>query len=487
MNELKTQLLRWIDADKDRLVDFYRGFVRAKSPNPPGDTRAALDHVAAFMRANDLPYRTVAPQEHMPNIVATLQGAHAGPHLVLNGHADVFPVGREDLWERDPWSGDLEDGRIFGRGSSDMKGGSTAAIFAFAYLHRMRAQLRGKLTLMIVSDEETGGRWGSQYLLEHLGAEALGDCVLSGEPGGVGTVRYGEKGILQFTVSVKTRGAHGPYPHLSPNAIRVASSIMDQLERLQDMKAVLPKPVADNLDSPVTRRVIEATMGEGTADIMRCLTVNVGTIRGGTKVNMVAADCTMEVDIRVPIGIDRDQVLDAARKIVAAHAGRNARLGRRQRCQLLRSGARDGPDHPRQRQRGRPAGAGRDPFRRRFRLPPLARARHPGLRLRHDAAQHRRAERIHEHRRLHAGRAGPHALGVRLPDVAIMKVADSTTLVLPFSGEEFAGRVGEDAQVDATARDRGTAGGGAAQLLLPDRLSVGPVALVDDLHPAARR
>jgi len=67
---------------------------------------------------------------------------------------------------------------------------------------------RGKL--VDVSDEETGGRWGSEYLLEHLGDEALGDCVLSCKPGGVGTVRYGEKGILQFTVSIKTRGAHGP-------------------------------------------------------------------------------------------------------------------------------------------------------------------------------------------------------------------------------------------------------------------------------------
>ncbi len=351
MNEMKKQLLQWIADDEGTLVDFYTGFVRAKSPNPPGDTRAALAHVAAFLDGRHLPYRTVAPRENMPNIVASFEGGQPGPHLVLNGHADVFPVGREDLWERDPWSGIVEGGRIYGRGSSDMKGGSTAAVFAFAYLSRLKAKLRGKLTLTIVSDEESGGRWGSEYLLEHLGNEVLGDCVLSGEPGGVGTVRYGEKGILQFTVSIRTRGAHGPYPHLSANAIRVASSIMDRLERLQDIQAVLPQAVADNLNSPRVREVIESTMGAGTAEIMRKLTVNVGTIRGGTKVNMVAADCTMEVDIRVPIGIDREAVLGEVRKIVAAHEGATleAVVGsaanycdpEHRMAQIIRSNARD--------------------------------------------------------------------------------------------------------------------------------------------------
>lgn len=319
MTDDAKQLLRWIDDDRQKLLDFYAAFVRAKSPNPPGNTRAAIEHVARFLDGLGLAYTIHEPLDGAPNIVATFEGARPGPHLILNGHADVFPVGREDLWERDPFSGDIEDGRIHGRGSSDMKGGSTAAVFAYAYMHRLKERIPGRLTLMIVSDEETGGTWGSKWLIDTLGEQVLGDCVLSGEPSGVGTVRYGEKGIFQFTVSVKTRGAHGPYPHLSKNAIRIASSIMDELERLQEMVPDLPASVAQSLNEPRTREMIEKTMGVGTAEVMKRLTVNIGTIRGGSKINMVAADCTMEVDIRIPIGIDSDDVLAHVQQILAKH------------------------------------------------------------------------------------------------------------------------------------------------------------------------
>lgn len=319
MDTVAQQILQWIEADQPKLVDFYAGFVRARSPNPPGDTRAAIAHVARLLDELNLPYQIHEPLAGAPNLVASFDSGTPGPHLILNGHADVFPVGREDLWERDPWSGDVEDGRIHGRGSSDMKGGSTAAVFTYAYLHRLKDRIPGKLTLMIVSDEETGATWGSEWLLQNLGDQVLGDCVLSGEPGGVGTVRYGEKGIVQFTVSVKTRGAHGPYPNLSKNAIRIASAIMDKLEVLEKMVPDFPPAVARSFADPRTRAMIEKTMGEGSADIMQRLTVNIGTIRGGSKVNMVAADCTMEVDIRVPIGIDSDEVLARVNAILAEH------------------------------------------------------------------------------------------------------------------------------------------------------------------------
>jgi succinyl-diaminopimelate desuccinylase len=319
MTDDQKQLLRWIDDDRQKMLDFYSGFIRAKSPNPPGNTRAAIAHVASFLDEVDLPYAIHEPLEGAPNIVASFEGVRPGRHLILNGHADVFPVGREELWERDPFSGDVENGRIHGRGSSDMKGGSTAAVFAYAYLHRLKDRVPGRLTLMIVSDEETGGTWGSKWLIDNLGNQVLGDCVLSGEPGGVGTVRYGEKGIFQFTVSVKTRGAHGPYPHLSGNAIRIASRIMDELERLQEMVPNLPASVAESLNAPRTREMIEKTMGRGTAEVMKRLTVNIGTIRGGSKINMVAADCAMEVDIRIPIGIDSDEVLARVQEILGKH------------------------------------------------------------------------------------------------------------------------------------------------------------------------
>src|SRR5216117_1389491 len=92
MNDLKAQLARWIDEDRETIVGFLCDFVRAKSPNPPGDTTLAAAHVTRFLDAHYLPFRAVAPRPSMPNIVGSFEGATPGRHLVLNGHMDVFPV-----------------------------------------------------------------------------------------------------------------------------------------------------------------------------------------------------------------------------------------------------------------------------------------------------------------------------------------------------------------------------------------------------------
>ena len=96
-----------------------------------------------------------------------------------------------------------------------MKCGTSCSIWTYIYLHRMRDQLKGRLTLTVVSDEETFGPWGTRYLMEHHADEVLGDCCLNGEPSGPETIRFGERGLLWLAITVKTRGAHGAYvaPH----------------------------------------------------------------------------------------------------------------------------------------------------------------------------------------------------------------------------------------------------------------------------------
>src|SRR5207248_2322723 len=107
-----------------------------------------------------LDYDLVAPQPTMPNVVATVEGGEPGPHLVLNGHLDVFPAGEPARWSGDPFSGAIRDGKLYGRGVTDMKVGTAASLVTFAYLAELRQHLKGKLTLTAVSDEETFGPWG---------------------------------------------------------------------------------------------------------------------------------------------------------------------------------------------------------------------------------------------------------------------------------------------------------------------------------------
>lgn len=147
MNAGKEQLLQWIEEDRDALIGFLSTFIQARSPNPPGDTRAAVAHIRAFLDERGLPYKIIDPHPEFPNVAGSFDGAGAGKHLVLNGHIDVFPVGEHEHWTHPPWSGAVEDGKIWGRGAADMKCGTTSSIFSFAYLHRLKDHLRGRLTL----------------------------------------------------------------------------------------------------------------------------------------------------------------------------------------------------------------------------------------------------------------------------------------------------------------------------------------------------
>jgi succinyl-diaminopimelate desuccinylase len=316
MEDRKAKLLARIEADRDLLIGFLRDFIRCASPNPPGDTRAAAAHISRLLDARGVSYRVIAPNEAMPNLVASFDAGKPGRHLALNGHIDVFPVGDGAGWTRDPWGGELIDGKIYGRGACDMKCGTTASIFTFLYLDEIKDALHGRLTLSAVSDEETFGPWGARYLFEHH-PEMIGDCCLNGEPSSPWTVRFGEKGPLWLAFTVKTPGAHGAYTHASKSATAIAAKVIGELESLTE----IPAPEASNLAAALDQAaaVIDQAYGAGASEIVRRVTVNPGLVQGGLKVNMVAAECRFEVDIRLPNGLEAPAVLALVDRIVARH------------------------------------------------------------------------------------------------------------------------------------------------------------------------
>src|SRR5512132_4105336 len=317
MDDVKRQLAKWLDDDREMIVQFLCEFVRAKSPNPPGDTTLAAAHVTRFLDTHKLPYKIVAPQPTMPNIVGTFDGAKPGKHLVLNGHMDVFPADEvNEKWTQDPWGGAIVDGKIYGRGVADMKAGTSASVFTFHYLHRVREHLKGKLTLTAVSDEETFGPWGARYLMEHH-PEVHGDCCLNGEPSSPLTIRFGEKGPFWVKFTLRTKGAHGAYTHLSPSATKQAARLIVDLEELTTLHPSIPIDVADALAGAAA--AIDEAQGAGAKDIVQKVTVNIGVIHGGQKVNMVPGTCWFEADIRLPPGVAKDAVMARVRELAARY------------------------------------------------------------------------------------------------------------------------------------------------------------------------
>ena len=318
-NDGKATLLEWIEADRAEIISFLTEFVATPSPNPPGDTRAAAAHITGFLEAEGLPFETVAPNEVMPNLIGSFDGtAGPGRHLVLNGHIDVFPVGDPSGWSADPWGGEIRDGKLYGRGAADMKAGTTASIFTYRYLHRLRDRLRGRLTLTCVSDEETFGPWGARYLIEHR-PDVRGDALLNGEPGSPLCLRFGEKGPLWVAFTVRTDGAHGAYTHLSEGAVFKALRVIEALGAVEELEPSQPSNIARVIEASAEAH--DAAMGVGAAEIVPRVTLNIGLIEGGAKVNMVPGACRFEADFRLPIGIEKEQVLAAIETAVGDFDG----------------------------------------------------------------------------------------------------------------------------------------------------------------------
>ncbi len=318
MSTSRAYLQQRLRSSRDEIIDLVQRMVRIPSENPPGDTTELYSFVTGYLEERGLDYETVAPQAHLPNLVASYHGAEPGKHLVLNGHLDVFPAGDSAFWSDDPFSGAIRGDKLFGRGVSDMKVGTAASILTYVYLAEVRDHLRGMLTLTAVSDEETGGTWGSRYLIDHH-PDVRGDCLLNGEPSTPGMVRFGEKGPLWVIMRVNTHGGHGAYTHQSANAIIEAADIITELKRLTRLSVSMPPDVAAKVEA--AREAFDSQLGTGATDVVRGVTLNIGMIDGGVKMNVIAAECQVEIDLRCPVGLTSADLLAAFEEVLSGHPG----------------------------------------------------------------------------------------------------------------------------------------------------------------------
>jgi len=302
--------------DREAIIRLCQDLVRIPSETPPGDTREVARYVTGYLDQRQVPYEVVTYEPTMPNIVASVTGGDGGKHLVLNAHLDVFPAGDPSLWRDGPFSGVVRDGNLYGRGITDMKVGAAASLLTYAYLTEVREAWKGRLTLTLVSDEERFGPYGARALLEQR-PDVRGDCLLNGEPSTPGLVRFGERGLVWVTIRTTATGGHGAYGH--HNAIREMGAIFRELDALTEIEVRTPPEVAERLHK--ARELFNGYLGPRATDLVASVTVNFGRIEGGIRVNMAAASCRAEVDIRCPIGLSTQTIVDRVEEIVGRHAG----------------------------------------------------------------------------------------------------------------------------------------------------------------------
>jgi succinyl-diaminopimelate desuccinylase len=278
----------------DELLDLCAECVRIPAVNPPGDTTAIAAHARAYLEAAGFAVDVHAPQPGAPNLVATLGRADARPGLVVNGHLDTFPVAAGDWHHGGPFSGAREDGRIYGCGASDMRGGLAAILFAAAILKPRDHAFSGRVTVALVSDEETGGLFGTGWLLEHVEAMRADGCLVADQCG-TDRVAVGEKGICFLSLRTSGRSSHAAYGSADSANHRLLAALaaVRRLERLRP-------PDAPGGELGLEDRV----------------TVNVGRIAGGVSPNLVADGALARVDVRVPVWLTSERLLAEAERAI---------------------------------------------------------------------------------------------------------------------------------------------------------------------------
>jgi succinyl-diaminopimelate desuccinylase len=270
----------------DALADFLQALVRIPSVNPPGGEGPVASLILDELRRLGLDGRIVESAPGRANVVAHLAGSGRGPTLLLNGHMDVQPPAAD--WTRDPFAAEREGTRVYGQGVMDMKAGLAAMVFAVETVRRTGTRLAGDLVLTAVADEVSGGHQGTGFLVRQGLVRA--DFGVVCEPTG-DAVRVAHRGALWLELEVRGRSAHGGRPWLGVNAISKVARIVRVLE-----EDLLPR------------------LASRTHPLLPAPTINLGTIHGGTKFNLVADRATLQLDRRLVPG----ESLDAARAEIEA-------------------------------------------------------------------------------------------------------------------------------------------------------------------------
>ncbi len=299
---------------RTEVVELLQGLLRLDTVNPPGNETQAAELLRGYLARSGVESQLVAKVPERANVVARLSGGD-GPTLALIAHTDTV-VADHGEWQRDPWSGDLVDGEVWGRGALDMKGHVAAAAVAFATLAREGFRPSGDLILALTADEEVGLDFGTSWLAREHGElvrcdfslnEGGGErCVFGGRPYYLCGV--GEKMTAAFRVRVNGRSGHASVPSIADNALVKAARYLEALGRYEPPKLLLPQvrqfleevlgevpPLEDALErarrlSPLAAELVEPLLS---------LTLSPTMIEASERRNVIPAKCTITVDCRL--------------------------------------------------------------------------------------------------------------------------------------------------------------------------------------------
>ncbi len=307
--------------------------VRLNTVNPPGCERPAQELLGQLLTGAGFQCELLSAEPERPNLVARLDGAQEGPTLCLLGHTDTVLADAQE-WSHDPFSGEIADGFLWGRGALDMKSQVAAEVVAGASLATQGWRpARGSLLIVAVADEETGGELGAKWLTETHPEKVRCDMLINEGAGQSflygGRRRYGvccaEKGVFRFTVTTRGVAAHASTPRMGENALLKMAPLLARLgERsppyaLSEQARALLAGLGEDPDYPVAavhRIAAEDARLLPLIEPVLGVTLTPTRISASEKINVIPSTARLRIDCRVPPGLGEPAVADAIAEVL---------------------------------------------------------------------------------------------------------------------------------------------------------------------------
>jgi acetylornithine deacetylase/succinyl-diaminopimelate desuccinylase-like protein len=318
--------------------------IRFNTVNPPGNERAAQEYLAAHLTEAGFECELLGAEPGRPNLVARLRpaaaandgpaaGALEGPTLCYLGHVDTVLADPAD-WSHDPWSGDVADGYLWGRGALDMKSQVAAEIAAAASLARSGWRpARGELLIVAVVDEETGGSLGAEWITKNHPEKVRCDLLVNEGGGAVfeynGKRCYGvccaEKGVFRFKVVTDGVAGHASMPGMGVNSLLKMGPVLERFAARQPAYRPTEEPLAflrgigedpQDPDSAVAHLRAADPRLAIMFEPMLGVTFTPTRIVASEKINVIPSRTELKVDCRVPPGLGEQEVRDGLAEVL---------------------------------------------------------------------------------------------------------------------------------------------------------------------------
>ena len=312
-----------IDSMEDEIISLHRDLVKIPSVNtgfmPTGDETPVCEYVRDYLAEDGIESEIMGRTPERGNIIARIEGRNSDARLMFMSHTDVVPVEEEEKWMFPPFSAQIHDGRIYGRGASDCKGLLAAQIMAMRLIKRNNITLRDSLILCSGADEEHGGRYGFGWLAENYPEKITAPFAVN-EGGGTpieaaGGLTYilgvGEKGRLQIEFTVKGVSAHASVPWQGTNALYRLSQVLGRIENYEAERdtstslfahlsnfAIEHRPSPENVDEIIKEVRDENPRFASMLTALSRMTITPTMINGGVKSNSVPEQINLTCDVR---------------------------------------------------------------------------------------------------------------------------------------------------------------------------------------------